>query len=75
MEIRIGVMYAPKEIVIELADEKAAEAVRKALDAAIENGSVLWVEDRRGRKVAVPAEKVAYVEFGSPDDHRVGFGV
>lgn len=75
MEIRIGVMYAPREIVIELADDQAADAVRKDVDAAVDGGGVLWVEDKRGRKVGIPAERLAYVEFGSPEDHRVGFGV
>ena len=36
---------------------------------------VLWVDDRRGRRVAVPASKIAYVEIGSADgERRIGFG-
>ena len=36
---------------------------------------MLWLTDRRGRQVAVPAAKLAYVEVGPPDgDRRIGFG-
>jgi hypothetical protein len=36
---------------------------------------VLWLTDRKGRRVGVPVVKVAYVEVGAPAaDRRVGFG-
>ena len=36
---------------------------------------VLWLTDRKGRRVAVPVAKVAYVEVGAPaSDRKVGFG-
>ena len=36
---------------------------------------VLWLLDRRGREVAVPAAKIAYVEVGASDgERRIGFG-
>jgi hypothetical protein len=35
---------------------------------------VLWVTDRKGREIAVPADKIAYVEIGSASDARpMGF--
>ncbi|MHB8220070.1 MAG: DUF3107 domain-containing protein [Acidimicrobiales bacterium] len=38
-------------------------------------GGVLWLTDRRGRRVAVPVAKIAYVEVGAPtNERRVGFG-
>jgi hypothetical protein len=38
-------------------------------------GGVLWFTDRRGRRVAVPADKLAYIEVGGQGaDRRVGFG-
>ena len=38
-------------------------------------GRCVWLTDKRGRQVGVPADKVAYVEIGRPDaDHRIGFG-
>jgi hypothetical protein len=36
---------------------------------------VLWLTDRKGRRVGVPASRIAYVELGTPASERVvGFG-
>lgn len=74
MDVRIGVTHTPKEIELEMSE--GADAVAKAVEAAIGKGdTLLWLTDRRGRRVGVPASKIAYVEIGSPsDDRRVGFG-
>ena len=43
-----------------------------ALSGAVD---VLTLTDRRGKRVAVPAAKIAYVELGPVDgDRRIGFG-
>jgi len=35
---------------------------------------VLWLTDRKGRNVGVPAEKIAYVDLGAEaSDRRIGF--
>ncbi len=46
------------------------------IDKAISEGdTVLWLTDRRGRQIAVPVAKLAYVEVGPSDgDRRIGFG-
>ncbi len=45
------------------------------MDAVLKDGGTLWLTDRKGRQVGVAAEKLAYVEIGSPDDgRRIGFG-
>jgi len=46
------------------------------VEAALAGASdVLWVEDKRGKDIGVPAAKIAYVELGSADgDRRIGFG-
>ena len=77
MDVRIGVTYTPKEIEIELGDDADRDQLRKDIEGALANGEgVLWLTDKRGRTVAVPSAKVAYVEIGSPSDERkVGFGV
>ena len=75
MDVKIGVTYTPKEIEIELADDADRDAVLKDVESALgaDNG-VLWLTDKRGRTVGVPASKVAYVEVGSvARDRRVGF--
>jgi len=75
VDVRIGVTYSPKELELELGDESDPEKVKAEVDAALGGTGALWMTDRRGRQVAVPVEKIAYVEIGSPDDaHRIGFG-
>ena len=76
MDVRIGVTHNQKEIDVELDDDVDRDDLKKRIDAAIaDTDSVLWLTDRRGRDVAVPAAKVAYVELAGPDgDRRVGFG-
>jgi hypothetical protein len=76
VDIHIGVTQAPREIEVELGDDADADAVVKQVEEALasERG-MLWLTDRKGRRVGVPAAKVAYVEIGSPsDERRVGFG-
>ena len=76
MDVRIGVTYSAKEIDIELGDEADRAELRTRVDDALgaETG-VLWLTDRRGREVGIPASKIAYVEIGSSDmERRIGFG-
>ena len=77
MEVRIGVTYAPRELELELGDDADRDKVLANIEATVGKGDgMLWLTDRKGRTVGVPAAKVAYVEVGSPkDDRRVGFGV
>lgn len=76
MDLRIGVTHAPRELALELADDTDRAAFRAQVESAVAAGDgVLWLTDRKGREVAVPADKIAYVEVGAPgDDHRIGFG-
>lgn len=76
MDLRIGITQAPRELELELANDTDVKAIIDKVEKSLESGSgVLWLTDRRGRRVAVPVAKVAYVELGSPDeDRRVGFG-
>jgi hypothetical protein len=77
MELRISVSHSVRDITLELDnDDKARDAARAAVEAALAGKSeVLWLKDKRGREVAVPAEKIAFVEFGAPDgERRLGFG-
>jgi hypothetical protein len=76
VEVRIGVTQSPKELEVDLGDETDAAGVAKMVEEALNGGlGVLWLTDRKGRRVGVPAAKVAYVEIGSPsEERRVGFG-
>ncbi|ARQ68737.1 DUF3107 domain-containing protein [Streptomyces marincola] len=73
MEIKIGVQHTPREIVLE--SGQSAEEVESAVNAALSGTTqLLSLVDERGRKVLVPADRVAYVEIGQPTQRRVGFG-
>lgn len=73
MEVRIGVQHATRELVIDSAE--TSEAVLAAVTAAVTgDGAVLDLSDDKGRRVLVPADKLAYVEIGEPESRRVGFG-
>jgi hypothetical protein len=76
VDVRIGVTYSPKEIDVELPDDTDRDGLRKQVEKALaDEQQVLWLTDRRGRVVGIPADKLAYIEIGGPDDaHRIGFG-
>ncbi|MFP3988093.1 DUF3107 domain-containing protein [Streptomyces sp. E11-3] len=72
MEVKIGVQHTPREIVIE--SGQTAEEVEKAVSEALTGKSeLLSLVDDHGRKVLVPADKLAYVELGEPTARKVGF--
>jgi len=75
VEIRIGVTYSPKEIEIDLDDDKAGDALVEQITASVgDESAMLWLTDRKGRRVGIPTAKLAYVEIGAPrSDRRVGF--
>ena len=75
MDVRIGVTQSPKEIDIELPEGTDVDEVRAQIDKAVGDDATLWITDRKGRQVGVPAAKIAYVEIGAPSDgRRIGFG-
>lgn len=76
MDVRIGITQTPKELEVELPEDADRDSILADIDKALDKGDgVLWLTDRRGRRVAVPVPKVAYVEVGAPaTDRRVGFG-
>lgn len=76
MDVRIGVIYTAKELDIDLGDDADADAVKADVEGALSGGApVLWLTDKKGRRLGIPADKIAYVEIGSADaDRRIGFG-
>jgi Protein of unknown function (DUF3107) len=74
VEVKIGIQSVPRELVVET--DTPAEEIERTLSAALENGehSVFALSVTKGGKVLVPADKIAYVEFGGPEARRVGFG-
>jgi hypothetical protein len=74
MEVRIGVVYTPREIVLEMPDDP--DAVAKTIESALsEENALMWLTDSKGRRVGIPTDKLAYVEIAGHDaDRKVGFG-
>lgn len=76
MDIRIGVVQSGRELDVELAEGTDSDQLKKDIEAALSDDTgVLWLTDRRGRTVGVPATKVAFVEITPHEERRVGFGV
>ena len=75
MDVRIGIVQTPKELEVELADDADRDQLLSDIETALSDESgVLWLTDRRGRRVGVPVARVAYVELGAPSsERRVGF--
>jgi hypothetical protein len=72
VEIKVGIQYVNREVVVDT-DESAA-SVEKSFADAVANGSVLTLTDNRGRRVMIPGDKIAYIELGEENARRVGFG-
>lgn len=73
MEIRIGVRNVAREVAFE--STSTPEEVRAKIADALSSGAQLVeLEDEKGGTVLVPTSALGYVEIGSADKPRVGFG-
>ncbi|GAA3375227.1 DUF3107 domain-containing protein [Streptomyces sannanensis] len=73
MEVKIGVQHAPREIVLE-SGQSAEDVERAVADALGGKTQLLSLTDDKGRRILVPADRIAYVEIGESAARRVGFG-
>jgi Protein of unknown function (DUF3107) len=71
VEVKIGVTYAARELVLESAQTPAE--VEQAVTEAMAKDSVLTLTDEKGRRVIVPIDKVAYVEIAEVSPRPFGF--
>ena len=74
MEVKIGIQSVPRELVVET--DTPADEIERQLTLALVGGehSIFVLAMAKGGKMLVPADKIAYVEFGAPEARRVGFG-
>jgi Protein of unknown function (DUF3107) len=74
VEVKIGVQSVPRELVVET--DTPADEIERSLSAALEQGdhAVFALSVAKGGRILVPADKIAYVEFGPGEARRVGFG-
>jgi hypothetical protein len=72
VEVKIGVQFANRELVIEtnLSSDEIEKTVSEALG---QETGLLSLTDSKGRRVIVPADRLAYVELGTPSAGQVGF--
>jgi hypothetical protein len=75
MDIRIGIVQSMKELELDLPDTDTAESVQAQFANAVKQDEVLWLTDRKGRTVGIPAARIAYVEMAKKVERSVGFGV
>ncbi len=73
MEVKIGVINAPRELTLEMS-ENLDELQKSVSDALSSDNGLITFTDDRGRTVVVPAQKLAYVEIAGDSGRRVGFG-
>ncbi|HET7329021.1 MAG TPA: DUF3107 domain-containing protein [Nocardioidaceae bacterium] len=73
MEVRIGVQHVNREITLE-STESADEVQHKIAGALSGDEPLVVLVDEKGRRVVVPAAKLAYVEIGEETARKVGFG-
>lgn len=74
MNIRIGMIYTPKELELELPDDEGTAVVERITEALGKDDGVFWLTDRKGRRVGVVTSKLAWVEVGPESEgRRVGF--
>jgi len=73
VEVKIGVQYAPRELVLDSAQSPAE--IEQIVTQAITTEGTLSLTDERGRRVIVPVSKIAYVEIAEAAPRSVGFTV
>lgn len=72
MEIKIGVQQTAREIALE--SDQSPDEIDAAVRKTIADGGILSLEDDKGRRIIVPADRLAYVEISPATSRRVGFG-
>jgi hypothetical protein len=72
VEIKVGIQHVNREIVVETTD--SAADIEASLANAMSEETFFTVTDERGRKVLIPAAKIAYVDLGEENARHVGFG-
>jgi hypothetical protein len=73
VEIRIGVRDVAREVTLESA--QTPQQVRSTIAEALSSGAqLIELVDEKGGTVLVPTASLGYVEIGSPEKGRVGFG-
>jgi hypothetical protein len=72
VEVKIGVQFAQRELVLESA-QSPADVEKTVTEALSGDDKILSLVDEKGRRVIVPIDKLAYVEIAEAAPRPVGF--
>jgi hypothetical protein len=72
VEVKIGVQYAHRELVLE-SNQSATEIEQAVSEALSGKAATLSLVDEKGRRVIVPTDKLTYVEIAETTPRTVGF--
>lgn len=73
VEVKVGITDSPRELTLRI--DQSADEVHKSVEAALSGDeSLLHLTDEKGVRLLVPVAKVAYIEVGTSESRRVGFG-
>jgi len=78
VDVRIGLVHTARELEVQLPDDTDAAALEADVTTALAgNGdrATVWLTDRKGNRVGIAAERIAYISIGSAaDKSKIGFG-
>lgn len=73
VDVKIGITDSSREVVVHT--EQSSDDAHAAVEAALSgNEQLLRLEDDKGARFLIPVTKIAYVEVGTSDARKVGFG-
>jgi hypothetical protein len=75
VEVKIGIQSVPRELVVDT--DTTAEDVERDLTEALSakaGPAIFALATQKGGRLLIPADKIAFVEFGGDQSRRVGFG-
>ena len=72
MDVKVGIQMAPRELVVET--DASASEIERTLADALADGTLFVLEDSKGKTLLIPSAKIAYVELGTAEQRKVGFG-
>ncbi|MGJ0117603.1 DUF3107 domain-containing protein [Williamsia sp. MIQD14] len=73
VDVKIGITESARELVVQT--EQTSDEVHAAVESALSGKeALLRLTDDKGARFLVPVTKIAYVEVGTSERPRVGFG-
>jgi hypothetical protein len=72
VEIRIGIVNAPRELSFE-STQTVDEIAEQASTSLTSGNGFLRLTDDKGKVYLVPVSGIAYIEIGSDESRRIGF--